>query len=173
MKTRRKRIALGVAAGSAGILVFVAAGAAFSPHGPHLTNVATPNTRSDGLAPAAKLSAELQQIVWAQGSTKLENPSALSSYYGYDNDTLNSAGQPKMVPTPTAPNANMEAHRPSRTRTRTWSSKTASEAPTRHTTTGRTSCSRVTKAVPRTRMPARAASGTSRGSTSTRTPLTA
>src|SRR5262249_46769767 len=34
-------------------------------------------------------------------STKLENPSALTSYYGYDNDVTNAAGEPQMVPTPT------------------------------------------------------------------------
>jgi hypothetical protein len=111
MKTRRRRIALGVAAAATTILVFVAAGAAFGPPGLHLTNVPTANVRSDGVAPAAKLSRELQQIVWAQGSTKLENPSTLTSYYGYDNDTLNAGGQPKMVPTPTAPNTGMEAHK--------------------------------------------------------------
>src|SRR6185437_675673 len=111
MKTLGRRIALGVAAATTGIFVFVAAGAAFAPHGLHLTNVPTPNTRSDGVAPAAKLSPELQQIVWAQGSTKLENPSTLTSYYGYDNDTLNAAGLPKMVPTSALPNPNMEAHK--------------------------------------------------------------
>ena len=111
MKTLGRRIALGVAAAMTGIFVFVAAGAAFAPHGLHLTNVPTPNTRSDGVAPAAKLSPELQQIVWAQGSTKLENPSTLTSYYGYDNDTLNAAGLPKMVPTSALPNPNMEAHK--------------------------------------------------------------
>ena len=39
----------------------------------------------------------------AQGSTKLENPSAPTSYYGYDNDVLNDAGDPQMVPTPSNP----------------------------------------------------------------------
>jgi hypothetical protein len=43
------------------------------------------------------LSPELAQIAVAQGSTKVENPSAAISYYGYDNDTLNVAGQPIMV----------------------------------------------------------------------------
>src|SRR5215831_8309663 len=66
-----------------------------------LSNVPTANTKSDGYAPASRLSSELAQIVVAQGSTKLENPSALTSYYGYDNDVLNAAGQPQMLPTPT------------------------------------------------------------------------
>jgi hypothetical protein len=87
--------------------VFVAIGSA-APGNPSLTNVPTPNTRSDGFAPASKLSPELRQVVVAQGSTKLENTSALTSYYGYDNDTVNSAGEPVMVPTATNP---VEAHK--------------------------------------------------------------
>src|SRR5438876_10622417 len=67
------------------------------------------NTRSDGYAPASRLSPEPQQIVLAQGSTKLENPAALTSYYGYDNDVVNAAGEAQMVPTPTSPGA--EAHK--------------------------------------------------------------
>src|SRR5262252_7622493 len=66
-----------------------------------LSNVPTANTKSDGYAPASKLSPELAQIVVAQGSTKLKNPSVLTSYYDYDNDVLNAAGQPQMLPTPT------------------------------------------------------------------------
>jgi hypothetical protein len=87
--------------------IFVAAGSA-APGNPSLTNVPTANTKSDGFAPASKLSPELRQVVVAQGSTKLENTSALTSYYGYDNDTVNSAGEPVMVPTTTNP---VEAHK--------------------------------------------------------------
>jgi hypothetical protein len=91
------------------VVVFAAAGAAAPANSVKLSNVATANTKSDGFAPAPKLSPELTEAVVAQGSTKLENPSALTSYYGYDNDTVNSAGEPQMVPTPTTP-AN-EAHK--------------------------------------------------------------
>jgi len=72
--------------------------ASASDGGSMLTNVPTANTKSDGFSPASKLSPELRQIVVAQGSTKLENPSALVSYYGYYNDVLNTAGQPQMLP---------------------------------------------------------------------------
>ena len=88
-----------IAAGGA----FAASGAAWQSSGPSLANVATANTKSDGYSPASKLSQGLAQIVLAQGSTRLENPSALTSYYGYDNDVLNVAGQSQMVPTPTTP----------------------------------------------------------------------
>lgn len=74
-----------------------------------LTSVPTANTRSAGYAPATKLSPELEQQVVAQGSNPLENPSALTSYYGYDNDVLNEAGQPVMVPSPAS--GGKEAHK--------------------------------------------------------------
>ena len=69
---------------------------------PALTNVPTANTKSDGYSPASKLSPELRQVVVAQGSTRLENPTALTSYYGYYNDVLNAGGQPQMLPLPGA-----------------------------------------------------------------------
>src|SRR5260221_5647585 len=77
-------------------------GLASQPDGPALTNVHTANTKSDGYSPANRLSPELRQVVVAQGSTRLENPSALTSYYGYYNDVLNAAGQPQMLPLPGA-----------------------------------------------------------------------
>ncbi len=55
-------------------------GLASQPDGPALTNVPTANTKSDGYSPAGRLSPELSQVVVAQGSTRLENPSALTSY---------------------------------------------------------------------------------------------
>jgi len=82
--------------------------AATASPGLAVSNVPTANTKSDGFAPATKLSAELSQIAVAQGSTKMENTSALTSYYGYDNDVLNAAGQPQMLPTPTTAT---EAHK--------------------------------------------------------------
>jgi hypothetical protein len=109
--SRRKRytalLVLGcLAAAAAGILA--GAGAA-PPDGPALNDVATANTRSDGYAPASKLSAELQQVAVAQGSNRLENPANGISYYGYDDDVVNTAGQPRMVPTPASPAT--EAHK--------------------------------------------------------------
>jgi hypothetical protein len=106
----RRKQALALVAGGAIATgaVFVAAGTASTPSNPVLTGVPTPNTKSDGFAPASKLSPELSQIAVAQGSTKLENTSNLTSYYGYDNDSLNSAGEPVMVPTATNPT---EAHK--------------------------------------------------------------
>src|SRR4051794_13466908 len=93
---------VGVGAGAACVAVLGVASAVSAATPPQsLTHVATANTRSDGYAPASKLSNELQAIVQAQGATRVENPTALTSYYGYDNDVLNGAGQPQMVPTPT------------------------------------------------------------------------
>ena len=69
------------------VAVFAAVGGAASPDSPQLTNVPTANTKATGYAPASRLSAELSQIVLAQGSMKLENPSGIITNYGYENDT--------------------------------------------------------------------------------------
>jgi hypothetical protein len=110
--SRRKRyavVAVVAAVAVAGGVLITGAGAG-SSESPVLTNVATANTRSDGYAPANKLSVELRVAPVAQGSTKLENGSPSTvSYYGYDNDVLNAAGEPQMVPTPTSPTH--EAHK--------------------------------------------------------------
>ena len=105
MRTRNLRL-LAVSGLAA---VGAAAYAAISLAGPaSLTNVANANTKSQGFAPASVLSPELQQTAVAQGSTKVENPGAVS-YYGYDNDTLNAAGEPIMVGS--SATGNMEAHK--------------------------------------------------------------
>ena len=89
-------------------VTIVASGAAAPPSGPKLTDVARANSKSPGYAPASKLSAELAQIVVAQGSTKVEDPTAQIAYYGYDNDVLTPSGDPQMVPIPGVAN---EAHK--------------------------------------------------------------
>jgi len=62
---------------AAGALVFAA-----SP----LTPVPNANAKSPGFAGPNILSPELKESPVAQGSNGLENPSALTSFYGYDND---------------------------------------------------------------------------------------
>jgi hypothetical protein len=83
------------------VVAFVTGVNASPPHGPNFENVDTANTRAVGYAPASKLSKGLGQIAVAQGSTQLENPTALIGFYGYENDVV-SAGdptKPQMVPT--------------------------------------------------------------------------
>ena len=101
MGSRTKSLALlaGAAVVTGG--AFAATGLAWPPDASQLASVPTANTKSDGYAPASRLSPQLRQIVVAQGATKLENPSSLTSYYGYFNDVLNAAGEPQMLPTPT------------------------------------------------------------------------
>jgi hypothetical protein len=79
---------------------FVAVGAAAPPSGPQLTDVSTANTRAAGYAPASRLSAELRQIVLAQGSARLENPQGVITNYGYENDVsaTNDPSVPAMLP---------------------------------------------------------------------------
>jgi hypothetical protein len=111
--TRKQSIALVVGGTIATGAIFVAAGTASPPSSPVLTGVPNANSKSNGYAPASILSPELSQTAVAQGSTPLEGPpasSTLTSYYGYDNDTLNSAGQPIMVPIPGA-SPQTEAHK--------------------------------------------------------------
>ena len=85
--------------------VFVATGTADSSHGFSVSDVPTANQRAAGYAPASRLSAGLTQIVAAQGSTKLENPDGIVSFYGYENDTpsADDPNLPQMVPTPASP----------------------------------------------------------------------
>jgi len=107
---RSKRTAVIAVLAAAGVVAIgaLATGAASWGGGIGLTEVPTANTKSPGFAPASKLSPELAQIVVAQASTKVENPTAQVSYYGYDNDVLNAAGEPQMLPTPAV---NNEAHK--------------------------------------------------------------
>jgi hypothetical protein len=103
LKRRTKVLTLLAGSMAAMAAAFGAVVAASPPDGPSLSGVPAANTASAGYAPASVLSPQLAQVVLAQGSTKLENGSALTSYYGYDNDVLTSDGQPQMVPTPANP----------------------------------------------------------------------
>jgi len=68
-----------------------------------LTDVPAANPKISGVTLPTVLSPELIQVVVAQGSTRLENPSALTSYYGYDNDVLSAPPDvPRMLPAPGA-----------------------------------------------------------------------
>lgn len=65
----------------------------------------SPNPKMTGMAAPTTLSPELAQVVRAQGSMPLENPSGVFGYYGYNNDGT-------MLPAPNAvqtPGANVEA----------------------------------------------------------------
>ena len=101
--TRRATGALVVAV--AGGATFAALVAADPSHSPSLSPVSTANQRAAGYAPNSRLSVELQQIVWAQGSTALENPSGVNTNYGYQNDTpsADNPALPQMMPTPANP----------------------------------------------------------------------
>ncbi len=108
MRRRAKLLSLLGAAVLAVATAMIATAGATLPATLSLTSVQSASTRSAGYAPSSKLSPELEQVVVAQGSTPVENPTTLTSYYGYDNDVLNVAGQPQMVPTPANPK---EAHK--------------------------------------------------------------
>jgi hypothetical protein len=109
MRSRRRTAVLGtLTVACTAAIAIVASGGASPISGPALTGVPAANPKSPGLSPATKLSPELQQTAVAQGSTKVENPTAAVSYYGYDNDVVTASGDPQMVPTSSVMN---EAHK--------------------------------------------------------------
>jgi Alkaline phosphatase PhoX len=59
------------------------AGAPSLAAGPPLTDAGSANTKSAGVSLPDKLSPQLREITVAQGSTALENPSAVTGSYGY------------------------------------------------------------------------------------------
>jgi hypothetical protein len=101
-------VALALATALGVAVALTATGAASTLGSPKLTDVPTANAKSDGYALASRLSPELRQIVVAQGSTKMENPTPQIGYYGYDNDVVNVAGESQMLPTTAAAT---EAHK--------------------------------------------------------------
>jgi hypothetical protein len=70
----------------AALATVAAVGATTFANGPALTDAGSANTKAAGISLPDKLSPELRQVTVAQGSNPLENPSALTSYYGYYND---------------------------------------------------------------------------------------
>src|SRR3954451_25193048 len=109
----RKQLTRGglVAIAATAAAVAALAGTGTAESGFSRTNLATANDRSDGYAPASRLSTELRQQGVAQGSTLVENPGALTQTYGYDKDvmTAGTPPRPQMVPSKTNPTA--EAHK--------------------------------------------------------------
>jgi hypothetical protein len=71
-----------------------------------LTDVPNANQKVEGVSFPNILSPELIETIVGQGSVRLENPDALTSYYGYDNDVLAAPGFPRMLP---APGSSVEA----------------------------------------------------------------
>ena len=108
MRRRKRTAVLAVLAAVSTVAIGAVAGSANPIDGPGLTDVPTANPKSPGYAPASKLSPELRQTAVAQGSTKLDGGTQQVSYYGYDNDVVNAAGEPQMLPSPTVAD---EAHK--------------------------------------------------------------
>src|SRR5712672_4858003 len=65
-----------------------------------LTHVPSANSKRPGFAAPNILAPGLTEVLVATGSSKLENPSDLTSYYGYDNDgpMLSAAGDLPSLP---------------------------------------------------------------------------
>jgi hypothetical protein len=84
-----------------GVVLFATVGGAALPDSPQFAGVAQPNLKAAGYAPVPKLSKELQEVAWAQGGTRLENPSGIITDFGYEKDVAaaDDSSKPQMVPT--------------------------------------------------------------------------
>jgi hypothetical protein len=81
-------------------VVFLGTVLSAKDHNDTLTNVPA-NPKVVGQASPNVLSPELIEVIVGQGSVRLENSSALTSYYGYDNDVLAMQPDfPRMLPAP-------------------------------------------------------------------------
>jgi hypothetical protein len=99
------RIRIAGLAGAAALSVVAVLGVASFANEPVVSDAGTANTKAVGITLPDKLSPQWRETTVAQGSTALENPSALTSWYGYFNDG-------PMVPAPGAVQAaghNVEA----------------------------------------------------------------
>lgn len=68
-----------------GALIVVVSGASAGGRGPlDLTNIENANSKAVGMTQPNILSPELQVVIWAQGSYKLDGGTAQVPYYGYD-----------------------------------------------------------------------------------------
>jgi hypothetical protein len=101
-KVHRRRLlwAATLAAGATGALLVQTT--AFSDR-IEFSGVPSANPKAQGVVAPDQLSAELRQVVVAQGAVRLENGTAAVPYYGYDGDN------PNLVPLPSDPNH--EAHK--------------------------------------------------------------
>ena len=99
------RIRIAGLAGAAALAVVAVLGVASFANESAFTDAGTANTKAAGISLPDKLSPQWRETTVAQGSTPLENPSALTNWYGYFNDG-------PMVPAPGAVQAkghNVEA----------------------------------------------------------------
>jgi hypothetical protein len=96
-------VALGCA-----LVALVSAAAAQPPGGLTLTGVAAANTKAVGMSQPNILSPELQEVVWAQGSYKLDGGTGHNLYYGYDDVSPSGAANAPFLP---ASGSNVEAQK--------------------------------------------------------------
>jgi hypothetical protein len=101
MRKRTKLVTLATGASLAAVGILAASGAA----GPSisLTPVANANAKTTGYSRPNILSPELQDIVWAQGSNPVENPSNGIVAYGYDGNGTFLPVPNGFVPPPVSP----------------------------------------------------------------------
>jgi hypothetical protein len=82
--TLRRTVWLIVLGGLAAVVAVVAGATAAGPGSLTLTNIVAANPKTPGFSQPNILSSELQEVVWAQGSMKLDGGTSAVPYYGYD-----------------------------------------------------------------------------------------
>lgn len=85
-KLRKRMVKWGLATAKVGLATAALMGVQLAIAGP-ITPVPAANPKVSGISSPNVLSPELQEVVLAQGSTRMENPSTVTSlFYGYSND---------------------------------------------------------------------------------------
>jgi hypothetical protein len=80
-------------------LTAVVSGAVAAPPGTlDLTGIATANPKAVGMSQPNILSPELQEVIWAQGSNKLDGGTGHNLYYGYDDVSPTGAANAPFLP---------------------------------------------------------------------------
>src|SRR5689334_9949506 len=80
------------------LIAVVSAAEAQPPVGLQLTDVAAANPKAVGMSQPNILSPELQEVVWAQGSYKLDRGTGHNLYYGYDDVSPTGAANAPLLP---------------------------------------------------------------------------
>src|SRR5262249_35910332 len=106
MRVRKGTLVL-VALGCA-LVAVVSAAAVHTSSGLQLTDVTAANPKAVGMSQPNILSKELQEVVWAQGSYKLDGGTGHNLYYGYDDVSPSGAANAPFLP---ALGSNVEAQK--------------------------------------------------------------
>jgi hypothetical protein len=90
--------AFALAALACALTVLVSAAEASPPGSLDLTGIASANAKAVGMSQPNILSPQLQEVIWAQGSYKLDGGTGHNLYYGYDDVSPSGAANAPFLP---------------------------------------------------------------------------